>query len=331
MPVSYGELMQNRYGSGAGNGWGSLGAALMGNGARRDAAMMQGAYQGARMRDALAQERMRVAQAVKAEAENDARIRYVGNLKDSGVDPMTAAFLGANFSAGYNPNIASEAQIGQGKLAAQHSALDAAMRGDDIGMNRQIAVGDMKPLQVTHVADNVSFNPYADATGQTMTPTDLGRAMIGEKNAQASASNALAAKRGMGVGLPQKPAVKPTTLTKDEAARLFPDDQDYRNFQQFRYQGIQSGHPEYANADHAAMAYADAHKFDDVDSTLGAPPPEPSMLGRVLGAFSGSSPAPQSAPQAPTQVAASPYKEGQKLRGPDGKTYVVQNGQPVPL
>ena len=62
-----------------------------------------------------------------------------------------------------------------------------------------------------------------------------------------------------------------------------------------------------------------------------------SEVERTRGGGSGS-PAAPAAPAAPQRGGASapkpsgkaPYQEGQRLRGPDGKTYVVRNGKPVP-
>jgi len=64
--------------------------------------------------------------------------------------------------------------------------------------NRLLMVLQGRPGQVSRVADGMAFNPLMTPDAQTMHPTQTGTAMIGERNAQAHAADALAAKRGTG-------------------------------------------------------------------------------------------------------------------------------------
>jgi len=193
---SLGAAMQARYSNPLDNTGASLASALLGNGLRQQQAVMQGAYQGSRMRDALAQERLRVAQSVKAEAENNAQNSYEQTLSNNGIDQRTAAILSGTLRAGFNPNVVYEALQGQRKYDAQDNALTAAMSGNDLGASRIVSAATLKPLAVTRVEDGTVVNPYASADAQSFASTPIGQSLIGQRNAASVDNLAKAAKNG---------------------------------------------------------------------------------------------------------------------------------------
>ncbi|MFN7883011.1 MAG: hypothetical protein ACK5PF_08370, partial [bacterium] len=53
-------------------------------------------------------------------------------------------------------------------------------------------------------------------------------------------------------------------------------------------------------------------------------------INGAMGERTGGSPTPKPGAPKPGKPAAAPYPDGTRLKGKDGKTYVVQNGKPVP-
>ncbi len=109
-----------------------------------------------------------------------------------GVDPSQTSGAAGLVRSGQNVN-----QVGDfmGKLlqqAALRKARDAMANGDPNAANQSLAIANGKPIDLTKIADGTSYNPNVTPDQNTFDPTAVGQALIGARNAQASASDAAA-------------------------------------------------------------------------------------------------------------------------------------------
>jgi hypothetical protein len=169
------------------NGWSELGAILGGGKQLRQQAYDMGITQGARQADLLEQARARRdqnlgLQAITPEAVSAAQ-----------TDPGTAAELvSAMFHAKVDPRQLSGFQKDQQGIGFRNDAMAAALNpGVDLdSLNRRLMVINGKPVDLTHVADGVAYNPMMGPHSQTINPTQIGLAEIMLRGAQAAQANA---------------------------------------------------------------------------------------------------------------------------------------------
>jgi hypothetical protein len=145
-------------------------------------------------------------------------------------------------------------------------------------------------------------------------------------------------KPGTGGGSSGKPekAPKATALTASQADSLFGevgedgavgiDPNKARQFAAYQARNAQRD-PRYRDATFAAQQWANQVGFDPnekLPGTIDADTP-------IMASTAPAAPAPpKAAPPAAPAPKGTPYPDGTKLKGPDGRMYVVRNGQPVP-
>jgi hypothetical protein len=186
--ANYGELSmleQARGPQGDTRGAGMLGYVL-GGGARAHAQQigMQGAITGARMQEILAEAR-RVQQ---AEINRQSlQHRYYSEGKNALAEMIgTMKEVNPNLIADYNQK---EQKTGYSQQAWQ----TAHGEHPDLNtLNRELMVIDGKPQQLTKIEDNTVLNPMTTPDTQNLQTTELGRAIIGAKGAEANSANTAA-------------------------------------------------------------------------------------------------------------------------------------------
>lgn len=323
---------------------------------------------------AYAQERSRLAHAFEAAAAaqknqsvtalNHARLDAQRSLADTfahaGMDPAQAelaatAVIAASTS---NPNQI----IGAGQ---QLQAQGAGLAGDTQRMNVINSARTGKPLDMIKVQGNTAFNPNVAPGKQDLATTAVGDAIIRARNAQASASQALAEKRHAAptaattAGKPPKPPkalssselrllgdvmssidANPGALTPKGEQDLALHDLGY-SFQDLAARHPLSGAPLVPNAElplnpdvagipwtpGSGPAPGPAEPAGNVSIQL-APGTDPAVAAAVRAAAGANAVRDAGAASGAER---SPYPDGTRLRGPGGKIYVVQGGVPVPL
>jgi len=335
---TFAELARNRNGGAGFSRMGSaLGQAFAGLGSRdsRNEQMFnRGATQAADMQEKLNRARLITAQAIAAESKNSARSHIRENLVRNGATPEQADMLTSFFEGEVDPRRYGGYQLQNQKLGVGQQAIDAANAGDRAKLNLLMTIFSGKPTPFTKVQNGNVFDPTVPPDEQEIEPTEVAQAQV-------RAADALAEKRG-GAGSsrltstmfgPQKPAPLSAEQIKagfgDSTGRL--DSDAYKKFEAWRGSLLHND-PSMANEQAAYSKYAGALGFDPNERPPGsfdvsdAPDAAAAPQSRSLlsNAFNQTSAAP------PQAGAASPYAEGTRLRGPDGKTYRVQNGQPIP-
>lgn len=183
------------------NGWSELGAILGGGKQLRQRAYDTGITQGARQADLLEQARTRRDHNLGLQAVTPQRIQSF----ISGNDPTTGLPLDAEVKAslqgqllngllhgGIDPRQLSGYQKDQQGIGFRNDAMTAATDPNVSldSLNRRLMVINGKPVDLTHVADGVAYNPMLDPHSQTIDPTQVGLAEIMLRGAQAAQANA---------------------------------------------------------------------------------------------------------------------------------------------
>jgi hypothetical protein len=316
-------LLEHARGPQESRGAGMLGYVLGGGGAaRREQAFNQGALTGARMQDVLAQARQRQKAEIGRQANYQAAIAR-------GDNDMANMFLYAN------PNEVADYESKHQKTGYSQQAWQTA-HGDhpDLNaLNRELMVIDGKPQQLTKIEDNTVLNPMTTPDTQNLQTTELGRAIIGAKGAEANSANtaatlhnaeaesARALTKNREAELPTIGANKVRKFSEPEMSAALggtPDEKGKQHIDPLRLAAFLKKQASMPNANDADVF--NAMKNDEIaQNTQAANTPSPDMQGS-LAAMAGAE-----------HVGDSPHPEGTQLRGPDGKLYVVKNGQPVPL
>ncbi|MFC4727152.1 hypothetical protein [Coralloluteibacterium thermophilus] len=132
-------------------------------------------------------------EARKRADENAAREMYEAALAGGGWSPEQARMVATAQRAGFNPQLAAQARLGDGAYMAQQAAMAAAQGGDLNEMNRFLAVQGGKPITLAAVQGDALINPNQTADSQSPGLTMLGAARAQAAEAQAGASRASAA------------------------------------------------------------------------------------------------------------------------------------------
>jgi hypothetical protein len=356
--ANYGELSlleQARSGGGSGErGAATLGAILGGGARRSQEAFNNGAYSGAKLADVLAQARQR------QQAEVGRQASYHAALA-KGDNELANMFLYAN------PNEVADYEGKHQKTGYQSELWKRQNEGnlDDATRNSLLAIMKGEPSTSYDIREGMGFNPHGNPD-QTPSVTPVGTATIAEKNALAGEHNAQAARATAGIGVDKAAnwSLEPTAdgivrvnkltgetsplsmggkpIHKEAAPKSLPEGiiKDY--LQGANVSALPASDDVTGNAGEpngkfdptkvAAYISAKQRGLNDADAlaavtqsnmaanTQAANTPSPDMQNS-LSAMAGATP----------KVGDSPHPEGTQLRGPDGKLYVVKNGQPVPL
>lgn len=173
------------------SGWSELGAILGGGKQLRQQAYDMGVTQGARQADLLEQARLRRDQNLGLQAVTPDAVRVA--LSDPASE---SSLVSALFHAGIDPRQLSGYQKDQQGIGFRNDAMAAALNPstDLDSLNRRLMVIGGKPVDLTHVADGVAYNPMLDPHSQTIDPTQVGLAEIMLRGAQSAQANAGARK-----------------------------------------------------------------------------------------------------------------------------------------
>jgi hypothetical protein len=189
-------LAQRRAAGGAGNsGASELGALLGGGGqARTQQIYNQAAMQGAH--EAEFRARARKAQQDEAYKEMQRSTRHRAADRVRSTNPGLAdAFEGWD-----DPALATKAQDEAQKTQFSQDAW-AARNGDPNALNRMLMVIQGKPVEFQRSLGEGQYTPNAYDTTSQPVVSEIGRAIIGEKGAQAGSANAAAAQHYAGADL----------------------------------------------------------------------------------------------------------------------------------
>lgn len=389
--ADYGELsllLRNRNQNG--DGAARLGASL-GSAGNRQAYFNQGAMNGAKMADVLAQARQR------QQAE-------IGRQALASKYEQTDPDLASMFRMSTNAKESSDLMGANDERALKHKLIDMASGPHpDLGaINALLLANGKGPEALSRVEGGVALNPLVTPDAQTMNPTAVGQADIGEKNAQTQSALAAAFEHGAqgkralagidndrasnsqiedtadGLQLVNKKTKEITPLMsggkpltrpvkEPEGAGKLPE---YMIAPMLAAPDPSTGKPTVDGTGKPVMDPTNIARFinkkqelgpkasdgdvvnalrqDDTAGQLTGPSadlatPQPNALSRLFGGgaqpsetpgtpefaqMNGAAQAP-AAPAAPVRIGDSPHPEGTKLLGPDGKLYVVKNGQPV--
>lgn len=199
---NYGELgyllAQRRAGMGN-QGAASLGS-LLGGGGRAQQQMIfnRSALEGARMQDVLAQARQRQKAGIEQDNQIAARHSLSSRYRANG-NPELADL----FDADNNPEQVAMAHLNLLKGNALSQALGLAS-APSIDYNRLNAIKMATangPTQLVRNLGDGSYTGNAYVTNPDVQVSDIGKAVIGEKNAQSGAANAAAAQHYAGANL----------------------------------------------------------------------------------------------------------------------------------
>jgi hypothetical protein len=210
-----GYLMERRREAGGGGaGMSELGFMLGGGGAaRRQQIFNQAASQSALMQDRLAQARQRQQDEIEKDYQRSQRRSAQSEIDKK--DHLGALLYGGGEKYGEVTKAQEEAQGAQFQKDAWE-----ARNGDPNALNRMLMVINKKPVEFQHTLGEGQYTPNAYDTTSQPVVSDIGRAIIGEKGAQAGAANAAASqhiasadaeraladqRRGKGTGASTKP------------------------------------------------------------------------------------------------------------------------------
>lgn len=258
-----------------------------------------------------------------------------------------------------NPNeVAGWNEKEQG-MGFRQNAMDVATSPthDDNLMNRMLSVIEGKPQQLTRIEGDTVLNPMVTPDQQHLTTTDLGKAAIGEKGAQAESARTASLLHMAGVGatnaltenrkaeLPFIGGQKtPKAFTQHEMAAALGGENGQPDPARFRqFQSLKANHPGLSDAQ-ALEQFRNSYDDDPAAAAaqkVGPPAPvEPTLMDRVLGRDPNAPPravpalqdmakdepdvpgAPDEPEAAPTQTAIN-RKTGQRMG--------LVNGQWIPL
>jgi hypothetical protein len=169
------------------SGWSQLGAVLGGGPQLRQQAYQLGMETGARQADLLEQARTRRDQNLGLQAITPDAITAAQTDPDA-----AASLVSAMFHAKLDPRQLSGYQKDQQGIGFRNDAMAAAQDPSVSldSLNRRMLVIGGKPVDLTHVADGVAYNPMVDPHSQTIDPTQVGLAEIMLRGAQAAQANA---------------------------------------------------------------------------------------------------------------------------------------------
>lgn len=341
----------------AATGGQALGFMLGGGGAAQRAQIYnQAAYRGAQMQDVLAQARQR-------QQEGIARDNYAAELRKRGdPDSMDLASMVLSSGANMNPSEIAKAREQMLHARVMQEAINYA-KDPNFDQNRQTRLLEAiegKPQQHMKIEGDTQFDPFVTPGGQTPTTTAVGKARIAELGSLVAEHGAQARRAEAGIGAdkagnyelkdtPQgmvrvnKITGEATPVTQDGNQIAKPPKTPPR-FTDTERLSLMGGKPDpetgkvtpdpvklgdFMSRQAASPGKSDAEIFNDMKTaemqanTQAANTPSAEMqanLGNMVGGA-----------KQPAKVGDSPHPEGTQLRGPDGKLYVVKNGQPVPL
>jgi hypothetical protein len=173
------------------DGWSELGAVMGGGGQLRQQALQMGMDQGARQADMLEQARQRRDQNLGLSQITPESIA-AAQADPTGM--AGATLMSALLHGNKNPNELATAQKTQQATGFSKDAMTAALDPSSSldSLNRRMIVIGGKPVDLSKVADGVSYDPMQTPGAQTINPTQIGLADMMFKGAQANASNAQA-------------------------------------------------------------------------------------------------------------------------------------------
>lgn len=190
----------NNQRSGMGNpGAASLGYLLGGGGkAREQQIFNSAALNGVRMQDTLAQARMRQQQGIDHDRQMAARRSLENRYRSKGNEDLADMFAGYT-----NPEQIAMAREALLKSEAMKQAIDLANNPsvDYNHLNALKMATANGPTQFVRNLGDGSYTGNAYVTNPTVALSDIGRAFVGEKGAQANAANAAASQHLAGAAL----------------------------------------------------------------------------------------------------------------------------------
>lgn len=281
------------------NGWADLGAALAGGGAQSRDVYNETLESGARVASLLATAKIKRDEAMKREQFRDA-------LTATGVAPEQANLLSTAFGAGYNPEQLSGYQSDQQEIGFHDQAASRAGAGDFTGANAALMGLADRPQDLAKVQGDTLLGNVFREGGMSMGPTEVGAAKM-------RADDALASQRQAHAGLYSTQSAaggwKPGTSGPMDA--------------QTKIDWIMAQANEKI-AEGQTPEYVDAWVRNEMAESGISPEPvtgglESALLGEAV-----------VAPAVVAPQSNAPYPDGTRLKGKDGRNYVVVNGQPVP-
>lgn len=201
------------------DGWSKLGAAFGGLGAERTAAFEKGASNRARLETLFANAKIARDKAIARSQLVEKLTPIMGPEKASMFATLTqgeATDDYKNFEGGFG-------------LSQQNDARDRAdemsLLGDDVGMNRQLAIVNGKPMETARVGAYGVVNPYG-APDQVIHPTPYSQAKVAAVGAETEAVRALAGTRRSASMLNEEraAALRRKVVEKQEDAATVPND-----------------------------------------------------------------------------------------------------------
>src|SRR5690348_7177987 len=178
------------------SGWNELGAILGGGAQLRQQARQIGIEQGARQANLLEQARARRDKNLGLQSVTPQLVQSVvtgtdpvtGDAFDpAAADSLQGQLVAGMLHAGIDPRHLSGYQKDRQGIDFRQGAMDAAIDPSTSldSLNRRMLVIGGKPVDLTHVADGVAYNPMVDPHNQTIDPTQVGLAEMVLKGAQA--------------------------------------------------------------------------------------------------------------------------------------------------